>query len=308
VEATVKLFQLLQQKDDQFIINSFLNPRSKQATLPPLLKKEVVDKLPETFGVYYFRNEKKQIIYVGKANNIKQRVISHFYDKKRKEVAMCLEIAHIDFTETGSELLALLLESAEIKKIFPKYNAAQKRRGNAFGIFSYLDQKGIRHIAYNSTKAMLNPLVTFDNITACRVFIEKLCSAYELCPKYCHLQENVKQCFHHQIQECRGICCGKEAIESYNERVELALKEIQLQNSDVVIKESGRTQDEIGFVLILNGTYQGFGYLPSDIAANFSSPEDYQFYLQPQQDNSDVQRILRSYLRKKEAPSEASPH
>ena len=308
VEATVKLFQLLQEKDDQFVINSFLNPRSKQATLPPLLKKEVVEKLPETFGVYYFKNEKKEIIYVGKANHIKQRVISHFYDKKKKEVAMCLEIAHIDFTETGSELLALLLESAEIKKIFPKYNAAQKRRGNAFGIFSYLDQKGILHIAYNSTRAMLNPLLTFDNITACRVFIEQLCSAYELCPKYCHLQENVKQCFHHQIKVCRGICCGKESITSYNQRVEQALKEIQLENANYVIKESGRTQDEMGFVLILNGTYKGFGYLPKEVSEQLESPEDYQFYLQPQQDNSDVQRIIRSYLRKKEAPFEASPH
>lgn len=301
VEATVKLFQLLQRKDDQFIINSFLNPRSKQATLPPLLKKEVVDKLPETFGVYHFRNEKKEIIYVGKANNIKQRVISHFYDKKRKEVAMCLEIAHIDYAETGSELLALLLESAEIKKIFPKYNAAQKRPGTAFGIFSYLDQKGIRHIAYNSTKALLNPLVTFDNITTCRVFIEQLCSAYELCPKYCHLQENVKQCFHHQIKECRGICCGKESIESYNTRVGQALKEIQLENDDYVIREKGRTTDEIGFALILNGVYKGFGFLPAEVSEQLEGPEDYQFYVQPQQDNSDVQRILRSYLRKKEA-------
>ena len=308
VEATVKLFQLLQEKDEQFVINSFLNPRSKQATLPPLLKKEVVDRLPETFGVYYFRNEKKEIIYVGKANNIKQRVISHFYDKKRKEIAMCLEIAHIDFTATGSELLALLLESAEIKKIFPKYNAAQKRRGNAFGVFTYLDQKGIRHIAYNSTKALLNPLVTFDNITACRVFIENLCSANELCPKYCHLQENVKQCFHHKIKECKGICCGKEKIESYNQRVELALKEMQLQNANVVIKETGRTQDEVGFALILNGGYKGFGYLPQEVSEQLDTPEDYQFYLQPQQDNSDVQRILRSYLRKKEASIEASPH
>ncbi len=300
VEATVKLFQLLQEKDDQFVINSFLNPRSKQATLPPLLKKEVVDSLPETFGVYYFKNEKKEIIYVGKANNIKQRVISHFYDKKRKEVAMCLEIAHIDYTETGSELLALLLESAEIKKIFPKYNAAQKRRRNAFGIFSYQDQKGIRHLAYNSTKALLNPMVTFDNVTACRMFLENLCSKYELCPKYCHLQENVKQCFHHQIKECKGICCGKESIESYNERVNLALNEIQLNNGDFVIKESGRTEDEIGFALILNGGYKGFGHLPKEVSKQLETPEDYQFYLQPQQDNSDVQRILRSYLRKKE--------
>jgi DNA polymerase-3 subunit epsilon len=132
-----------------FTINSFLNPRSKQATLPPLLNKSDVDNLPETFGVYYFKNSAKEIIYVGKANNIKQRVISHFYDKKKKEREMCLETAHISFTETGSELLALLLESSEIKHRYPTYNYAQKRKKDAFGIFSYIDQKGIIHLAYN---------------------------------------------------------------------------------------------------------------------------------------------------------------
>ena len=62
----------------------FLNPKSRQATLPPLLDKSTVDNLPERHGVYYFKNEEKEVIYVGKANNIKQRVISHFYDKKKE--------------------------------------------------------------------------------------------------------------------------------------------------------------------------------------------------------------------------------
>lgn len=135
-EATVELFRRLLERDDNFTINSFLNPRSRQATLPPLLDKIVVDKLPETFGVYYFKNLAKEVIYVGKANNIKQRVISHFYDKKKKEQTMCLETADVSFTKTGSELLALLLESSEIKHIYPKFNRAQRRAGEAVGLFS----------------------------------------------------------------------------------------------------------------------------------------------------------------------------
>jgi DNA polymerase-3 subunit epsilon len=101
-EATTELFRRLIERDDKFIINSFLNPKSRQATLPPLLDKKVVDNLPETFGVYYFKNTAKEIIYVGKANNIKQRVISHFYDKKKKERELCMETTHISYSETGS--------------------------------------------------------------------------------------------------------------------------------------------------------------------------------------------------------------
>jgi len=90
--------------ENQEVFNSFLNPKSRQATLPPLLPKKIVDNLSEKSGVYYFQNNKNEIIYVGKANNIKQRVLSHFYDKAKKEVTMCLETSNVTFTETGSEL------------------------------------------------------------------------------------------------------------------------------------------------------------------------------------------------------------
>ncbi len=299
-EATTELFRRLIERDDQFIINSFLNPRSRQATLPPLLEKKVVDNLPETFGVYYFKNTAKEIIYVGKANNIKQRVISHFYDKKKKERELCMETAHISFTETGSEILALLLESSEIKTKYPKYNRSQKNNAAAIGLFSYEDQKGIIHLAFNKLKLVPNSMMNFYSVAACRNFLEKLCEEFTLCPKYCHLQTNVKACFHHQLKACKGVCCDKESVKNYNIRVQKAINSIGLSLENRVIKEQGRTKNEIGFALILGGSYQGFGFIDKTIAASFSNPEDYQFYLQPQKDNKDIQRILTSYLKKKE--------
>ena len=296
-EATVELFSRLLKRDDNFTINSFLNAKSREATLPPLLDKQVVDKLPERHGVYYFKNLEKEVIYVGKANNIKQRVISHFYDKKKKEITMCLETADISYTETGSELIALLRESSEIKHLYPKFNRAQRKAGEAVGLFSYEDQKGIVHLAFNRLKLTPNPLMKFYSMAACRSMLEKVCEEFELCPKYCHLQTNVNACFHYQLQQCKGICTGKEAVESYNKRVYEAIKSLGLQTENLVIKESGRNNKEIGFALILNGIYQGFGYVDKKI--KIEDTDDYQLYLQPQQDNRDVQRILKSYLTKK---------
>ena len=63
---------------------------------------------------------------------------------------MCLDTADIQFEETGSELLALLKESAEIKKIYPKYNRAQRRANEAVGLFAYEDQKGILHLGFGN--------------------------------------------------------------------------------------------------------------------------------------------------------------
>ena len=293
-EATVELFSRLLKRDDNFTINSFLNAKSREATLPPLLDKQVVDKLPERHGVYYFKNEQKEVIYVGKANNIKQRVISHFYDKKKKEITMCLETADISYTETGSELIALLHESSEIKHLYPKFNRAQRKAGEAVGLFSYEDQKGIVHLAFNRLKLTPNPLMKFYSMAACRSMLEKVCEVFELCPKYCHLQTNVNACFHYQLQQCKGICTGKEAVESYNKRVYEAIKSLGLQTENLVIKESGRNNKEIGFALILNGIYQGFGYV--DKNQDIKEPNDYLLYVKPQKDTRDIQRILKSYL------------
>ena len=297
-EATTELFRRLLERDDKFIINSFLNPRSRQATLPPLLDKKVVDELPETFGVYYFKNSAKEIIYVGKANNIKQRVISHFYDKKKKEREMCQETAHLSYTETGSELLALLLESSEIKTKFPKFNKSQKNSNAAIGLFSYEDQKGILHLAFNKLKLTPNPILTFYSIAECRAFLESLCNEYELCPKYCHLQTNVKNCFSYHLQNCKGVCTQKEEISIYNKRVHKAITSIGFKAKNLVIKETGRNNAEIGFTLILDGTYKGFGYIDKTQAEQLEQTEDYQFFLQPKRDNRDVQRILTAYLKK----------
>ena len=299
-EATTELFRRLIERDDEFIINSFLNPRSRQATLPPLLEKKIVDNLPETFGVYYFKNAAKEVIYVGKANNIKQRVISHFYDKKKKEQNMCLETADISFTETGSELLALLLESSEIKHIFPKYNRAQRKAGEAVGLFSYEDQKGIMHLAYNRLKLVPNPITKYYTVAECRNHLEYLCKEFELCPKYCHLQTNVSSCFHYQIKECKGICCNEETVETYNVRVQEAIKSVGIGAKNLVIKETGRSENEIGFALILDGIYKGFGYVETYQSEQLINPEDYQFFVNPQKDNRDIQRILGGYVRKLE--------
>jgi DNA polymerase-3 subunit epsilon len=300
-EATTELFKRIIERDDNFTINSFLNPKSRQATLPPLLDKEIVDNLPETFGVYYFKNIAKEIIYVGKANNIKQRVISHFYDKKKKEQMMCLETADISFTETGSELLALLHESAEIKQIYPKFNRAQRRAGEAVGIFSYEDQKGIIHLASNRLKLIPNPIMKYYSVAEARNHLEILCKEFNLCPKYCHLQTNVSSCFHYQLKECKGVCCDKESVEEYNERVKEAIKSVGIGAENLVIKEKGRTKNEVGFALILDGIYLGFGYVDIHQSEQLENPEDYQFFVQPQKDNRDIQRIISAYIKKKEA-------
>ena len=156
--ATVLLFKkLLQAKGAEKVFKSFLNSRSQEATLPPLLSREIYEGLPEVPGIYFFKNTKGVIIYIGKAINIKKRVLNHFYNKSTKEVKMCQETADISFELSGSELVALLMESDAIKQHYPNYNRAQKKRAQQYAIFSYEDRNGLMHLAHNKLKPLLTP-------------------------------------------------------------------------------------------------------------------------------------------------------
>ena len=295
--ATVLLFhKLLRAENAESVFKLFLNSKSQEATLPPALPKEEYEKLPTTPGVYYFKNEKGKIIYVGKAINIKKRVLGHFYDKKTKEITLCSETTSLDFEETGNELIALLKESAEIKHLYPKYNSAQKRSIQQYGIFSYEDRNGIIHLAFNKIKMAPNALAICYSPTEARQYLEALCNTFELCPKYCHLQENVASCSHYKIKQCIGICSDLDLVNMYNERVQEAIKSLKEIQSDLVIKTIGRNAEENAFVIIQENSYAGYGFVPKETPIEHI--EDLESFIIPQKNTLETQRIVESYMRK----------
>ena len=292
--ATVILFRkLLETENSETVFSSFLNARSQEATLPPSLQREVYERLPSKPGIYYFKNSKGENIYVGKAKNIKKRVLSHFYDKSTKEVQMCRETSNIDFELSGNELLALLMESAAIKHHYPLYNRAQKRNVVPYGVFTYEDRQGIMHLAFNKLSQVPRSLITFYNTTDCRLFIEQMCIAYNLCPKYCHLQENVDSCSHFRVANCKGICRGKEAAAAYNKRVQAAIDNMLSEKQTYIIKDKGRTEDEDALVLVQEGVYSGYGFVPQNAPVN--SIEDILAYITPQKDNLETTRLIQTH-------------
>ena len=294
-EATVVLFEiLLNQEDAETVFADFLKKTSKEATLPSHLPTAVFNNLPNTAGIYYFKNKKGKIIYIGKAKDIKKRVLSHFYSKAQKSLDLCRETSDIDFELSGSELVALLMEDAAIKQHYPEYNVISKRAPKAYAIFSYEDRLGIKHLAYNTLKATPNSIQTFSSITDCRQYLEKMCAQFELCPKFCHLQDGVTQCSHYKITTCKGICANEETVSAYNLRVTSAITHTMENKKDLVLQKQGRHNNETAFVLIKDSTYLGYGFI--DKSEQINSPEDLETFLIPQKDNLDVQKILRTAL------------
>ena len=295
-EATASLLEKLWALDTDGVFSFFLGPKSGQAGIPPQWPRSVVTNLPNVTGVYYFKNALGKIIYVGKAKDIKQRVLSHVYSKAHKEMRLCFETVYIDYTHTGSELVALLLESDEIKKHLPKFNRAQKRIGYQYGIGARRDNKGITNLFYDRLSNMKSPLASFYNQGECKAFLEELCETYGLCPRFCNLQYISGACFHFHIKKCQGICRDMETVEAYNERVENALMPIADDKNTYIIKTPGRKANEKSVIVVENGVYKGYGYVPKKKALGTFT--EYCKFITPMADNNDIQKILRRYLRR----------
>lgn len=297
VDATVILFKRLLSLDVDFKeFHSFLHPRSKQATLPPHLAMNQIEELPQEAGIYLFKNQKHQVIYAGKAKNIKKRVISHFYDKKTKEYQLGQETHFIDYELTGNELLALLVESEHIRKHYPKYNKAQKWPNTTYQIISYVNQRGITQLALGKTKVLHDSVSTFYNRTEATEKLEEICETFKLCPRFCTLQSNVEKCSHYRIKTCEGICDENESVENYNLKVKAAIESLRDNKPSFAIQGPGRTRDEIGFALVVEGEYKGFGFF--DCTESLSELEDYKPFLKLQIGSYHTHAIIRSFLRK----------
>ena len=86
----------------------------------------MVKNFPTLPGVYIFKNAKEKIIYIGKAKNLKKRVVSYFKSKDTKSIFLMTQAKHVSYLLTKSEVEAFLLEASLIKKHRPKYNIRLK--------------------------------------------------------------------------------------------------------------------------------------------------------------------------------------
>jgi DNA polymerase III subunit epsilon len=293
-EATVKVFRLLMQNDKEQHIQKSLQRNSKESTLPPNVPKEHFDQLPYTPGVYYFHNEKGKIIYVGKANNIRYRINSHFSnnsDSRQKQNFLQHTYA-ISFENCATELMACILESTEIKKRWPIFNSSQKRWEDIYGIFLYEDQNGYLRLAIDKNRNRLNPVYTFHYLVDGHAIVRKLIREYNLCPKLCYIQKDNEQCEGIKEEYCRGACEQKEPTESYNERVKNAAASLRSQPTFAII-DKGINGDNQSCILVMEGTFYGMGYIPADV--QIANPDMLKDYLTAYKENSYIRNLVNGY-------------
>jgi len=295
--ATVRLFEILIDKDREINgTRSGLIKNTMMSKLNPGLDIGKLETIPDEPGVYYFFDEKGTLIYIGKSRNLQQRISAHLSNNTtNRAMEMRDMIADIDWVTTGSELIALLHESYEIKKNKPLYNRAQRRSSFQWGIFSMIDHKGYINFKYGLVDSDDIPLSVFASKERARSKLESLTEKFNLCQKLTGLYETSGSCFQHHVGICKGACSGKELAAEYNERASKALEEFAFTRRNFFIIDKGRDDDERCAVKVVNGKYTGYGYFNiNEMGFGLTAVHD---CIKESPDNNDIRIILKQYLK-----------
>ena len=304
-QATVQLFEHLldcqQTEEDEETFSDLLSLEIATSKLPPNLPRHIADALPDETGVYYFYDEQGEILYVGKSNSIRKRVFSHFHSahKTLRTMRLMEHIHDISYEITGSELIALLLENEEIKRLQPRFNRAQKRTLYKHGIYAREEPNGYMRLYVDAYRLDQHPVAGFTQKTQAESALNYRGRKFQLCPKLYGAEKGSGRCFHHQLHICLGACVEEESPEDYNERVQQAIRELNYGKSDLanfLIIGAGRNYDERSVVHVQNGVYQGYAYLDAEMmeadANSIISAIPYK------KESPDVQRILQAYIKR----------
>ena len=291
-KATVKLFEHMLANGAMTHIDLMLKRTSAEHWLPMNLDKQVIDNLPARPGVYYFHNNKDKVIYVGKAINLKKRVSSHFThnDPDVKRQNFIRNIYKVSFKQCATELEAIVFESTEIKRLWPRYNKSQKQPAVKYALYSFEDNRGYIRLAIDKKKKHLPHLYNFNLLNEGLVLIKKMVEEFSLDPRLCFID---KTPFTKPEED------ALELPKVYNLKIKNALDALSISLPTFALVDEGIKEDEKLCLLIERGSFWGMGYLPKSFA--ISSSGDLKDVLNPYADNDYIRNNIYSF-------AEANPH
>ncbi len=277
-EATATLFEKILEKGGEQLIKDFLKKENRQQIIPVNLPEEQIKTLPYEPGVYYFHDAKGKVIYVGKAKCLKQRVVSHFtgLDTGKKRQALLKDVHSITFTTTPTEFTAAILESVEIKRLWPKWNISQKRFEQLWGIYLFEDARGYLRLAIDKKRKYLEPVACFALRADAHNTLWQLVKQFDLHAGLCFLDKTIMN-------------TDLPDISIYNTSVRLAIDYMQQQKKTFIIKEKE------SFVLVEDGKFYGMGVMKK---LKEMQLEKLKKHLTPYPENEVIKSIIRQYVEK----------
>ena len=292
--ATLKLFELLVQKDKKkLIINSLVDKSNRKNIKSKFIK--IIDHCSTETGVYYIY-DKTSIIYIGKSKNIKKRITNHLASKDSKSSKIQRSIERIIFEETGSEIIALLKEDQEIKENQPKLNYKNKLLDYPIGLRLIINNNGYNTIKIEQILPSNKYLYFFKSkaeaIKKIRFWIKK----YNLCENLTSLNNNKKICSKYHLKSCNGACLMKENKVEYNRRINILIDNLKFKYDTFLMIDKGRNLNEKSFVYVKNHKIKGYGYY--ELNHQIKTVKNIKQRLVEIDHNSDKYSILHGYIRK----------
>ncbi len=294
--ATTSLFHHLLACDTNGHVDAMLKTKSREQSLPPNIPSSIVKQIPGEPGVYYFHDKRGKVIYVGKAKSLSKRVSSHFTNNKatRQKQEFLKKIYNISYQATATELMAFILESIEIKKLWPEQNRSQKRFEQSYGLYTFEDMRGYKRLCIEKKKKHIKAIYTFNLLTEGHILLRKLMLQFELCPKLCFLQAENVSCQMLFEKKCKGACEQIEPAHKYNSRVEECINYVSHELPSFALVDSGLKKEEQSCILIEKGRFFGMGYLPSDMA--FQTIQELKCHLTPHAENDYIRNLIFQHI------------
>jgi DNA polymerase-3 subunit epsilon len=262
VQATERLLNyLLEADENQAVLKEMTKGRNPHSYLPMHVSEAAIEALPYGPGVYYFKDKAGKVVYVGKAVNLKYRVKSHFTNnaagKRRQE--MLRNIYSIDYKTCATELMAIIFESIEIKRLWPLFNRSQKRHETIYGLYPIEDRAGRIKLIIDKKKKYLPALHTFSMPGEGHQLVNRLAAALDI---------NVSFVFGHYEP-------GEIIPLDFNAKMDILMNNIKDFLPDFAIVEKG--EDSLGnvnFVVyqVIKGSFKGMACL-TDAPINWDELE-----------------------------------
>lgn len=226
----------------------------------PILESQVKI-LPQSPGVYFFQNQKGEVLYIGKANNLKNRVSSYFKGDLWRGPGierMLKEATRVEGRETDSEIEALLLEAKLIKEYQPKYNVRLKDDKSFNVIRISWEEEEPRILLIRQKNLLLekekHPKSRFFGpYTAAGQLRQALKILRRIFP-YCNLTGNEKKrarkmerpCFYYSLGLCPGICVNKISIAEYRQIIKGLIDFLEGRKAKVILATKKEMEKEAG--------------------------------------------------------------
>jgi DNA polymerase-3 subunit epsilon len=233
-QVLAQFWQVLRNAWPVATLDAALERVARRPVLPAHLPPELIDDLPEAPGVYRFYGAADALIYVGKANNLRERVLTHFAGATRdaKSQRLAAQTLRVEWHETAGELGALLLEARLVRELQPVYN--RRLRGSSENWTWVLPDDGSAPQLVDLDAHPLGSVDAFGlyrSARQARTALTRLARDAKLCLRVLGLETGGEgSCFGYQIGRCAGACVGVEPRARHGIRAKLALAALKLKS------------------------------------------------------------------------------